>query len=409
MKIIIVTQCFYPDNYHINHIVQDMTQRGHQVTVVTGLPDYTTSKVPKEYKHFRHHHDYLGDVEVWRVPIIARRHGALMRFINYLSFIVSGSVFCALKKFQLFDLIYVWGATPVTMAIPAIVLKKRAHKPLFFYCLDLWPESLKAFHLTEANPVYKMVDRLCRWIYKNCDRVAVSSTPFFDYIEQVNRYPREKMFYLPQYGADEYLEKDLTAQDNGVVDFLYAGNIGTFQKLDCIIEAVEKIRDVPGYHVHFVGDGSTREQLEQMTREKYLEDKITFHGRVPFEKMEEYYCLADACLLTLDGSNKIGDTLPVKMQGYMAAGKPVIAAINGAGRQVIEQSGCGLCVAAGDAEGLARAMRQFAENPAQYAACGENGRSYFRTHFTKEQHFETLEAQLNALTGTTRFTERELV
>lgn len=394
MHILVVSQCFYPDNYHINQIVQDLAARGHTVTVVTGQPDYTTSRVPAEYKWLRKHHDFLGPVEVFRCPIIARRHGAVMRFFNYLSFMISGSTFCLFKKFRPFDVIYVWGASPVTMAIPAIVLKKRFKKPLFFYCLDLWPESIKAFKVGEKNPIFKMVDYLCRFIYRNCDRVGVTSRPFIEYIHTVNRVPLDKLVYLPQYGAEQYLAKDFSAQDNSTVDLLFAGNIGFVQDIDKIIQATALIKDLPGFCVHIVGDGSAKAQFERLAQEKKLEGKLVFHGRVPLAKMDEFYKLADACLLTLDGSSKIGDTLPVKMQGYMAAGKPVLAAVNGAGKEVIEESGCGLVVHAGDVQGLARIMKAFILQPAQYSACGQKGRAYFKAHFTKEKHLEQLERLL---------------
>jgi len=394
MRILVVSSAFYPDNYHINQMVQDLAARGHIVKVLTGQPDYATGLVPKEYKWLRKYHDFLGNIEVWRAPIIARRKGAIMRFFSYLSFIITGGFWALFKKIPDFDVIYVWGVSPITMAIPAIILEKRYKKPLFFYCLDLWPESMKAFKVGEKNPVFKAVKILCKWIYKHFDTVAVTSESFIDYINTVNGYPREKIVYLPQYGADGYLAHDFTPQDNGIVDFVFAGNIGFVQDIDKIINATEKIKDISGFIVHIVGDGSARSKFENLTKSKHLENKIIFHGRVPLAKMDEFYKLADACLLTLDGSSKIGDTLPVKMQGYMAAGKPVIAAINGAGKKVIEESGCGLAVNAGDSEGLARIMKDFIENKGKYSACGQKGREYFKQNFTKEKHLKKLEGLL---------------
>ena len=396
MNIMVVTQCFHPDTYHINHIVQDMCSRGHTVTVVTGKPDYATSRVPKEYKWFRKHHEYLGKAEVWRVPIIARRHGAIMRFLNYLSFIITGSIFCSFKNFKPFDVIYIWGVSPITMAIPAIVLKYRYKKPIFYYCLDLWPESMKAFNVGEKNPVFIAVKQLCKWIYSKFDKVAVTSIPFIEYIKTVNKYNKE-ITYLPQYGADEYLNKDFTATDNGITDFVWAGNIGYVQNLQTLIDAVEKIKDESDFLVHIVGDGSAKKHYEELVNKKQLNNKIIFYGRVPFADMEKYYKLADACLLTLDGSNKIGETLPVKMQGYMAAGKPVIAAINGAGQQTIKESNCGLVADYNDSDGLANIMLDFIKNKEKYSSYGENARKYFKESFTKEKHFEVLEQLLQQL------------
>ncbi len=397
MRIFVVTAGFYPDNYHINQMVQDISARGHQVTVLTGLPDYATGTVPAEYRGFKKSHECMGPVEVWRVPTVARRKGAVMRFFSYLSFMITGGMFALFKKLPPMDVIYVWGISPITAAVPAIMLKKRYKKPLFFYCLDLWPESMKAFKVGEKSPIFKAVYYLTRWIYRQFDRVAVTSKPFIDYIHTINKYPLEKITYLPQYGAEQYLTQDFTSLDNGIVDLLFAGNIGFVQDIDKIIEAAFLIRDLPGFHVHIVGDGSAKYQFEKLAKDKNLMDKITFHGRVPAGKMTEFYKLADACLLTLDGSSKIGDTLPVKMQGYMAAGKPILAAINGAGREVVEESGCGLVVGAGDVPGLARIMKEFVQHPQQYTACGPKGREYFKIHFTKREHLARLEHLLGEM------------
>ena len=167
--------------------------------------------------------------------------------------------------------------------------------------------------------------------------------------------------------------------------------------METLINVVEQIKDEPNFIVHIVGDGSARKEYEELANKKYLNKKIIFYGRVPFADMEKYYKLADACLLTLDGSNKIGETLPVKMQGYMAAGKPVIAAINGAGQQTIKESNCGLVVDYNDSKGLANIMLDFIKNKEKYSSCGENARKYFKENFTKEKHFEVLEQLLKQL------------
>ncbi len=397
MRILVTAQYFYPDPFRISSLVQDLAARGHQITVLTGQPDYATGTVPAEYKWFRKHHEYIGMVEVFRCPIIARRQGPIWRFFNYLSYMITGSLFAWLHKFKPFDVIYVWGVSPITAAVPAILLKKCYKKPLFFYCLDLWPESMKAMKVGETNPVFKTVALFTRWIYRQFDHVAVTSKPFIEYIYTVNKYPLDKITYLPQYGADHYLEKDFSSPNNGTVDFLFAGNVGHAQAIDKIIEATAMIQDIPNFQVHIVGDGSAKQQFENLVKKLHLTHKIRFYGRVKPEEMERYYQLADACLLTLDGSSKIGDTLPGKMQGYMAAGKPVLAAINGAGKEVVEESRCGLAVAAGDVAGLAHIMKEFVQNPAKYAACGENGRTYFKGHFTKAQHLMKLDSMLREL------------
>ena len=132
MKILVVSENFYPDTFAINDIVRILVQRGHKVTVLTGLPDYTTTEIPEEFKHGKRRHERYEGAEVFRVPTISRRHAPIWRSLNYLSFVYSGKKFVREHKLD-FDVIYVWEVSPVTMTIPAITAKEKYKKPLFLY------------------------------------------------------------------------------------------------------------------------------------------------------------------------------------------------------------------------------------------------------------------------------------
>lgn len=452
LRILVVTQCFYPDIYAVNDIVEEMVKRGHKVTVLTGLPDYTTSKIPPEYRHGKRRHEHYKGADVYRVQTIARHHGPLWRSLNYLSFVVSGSLRAWTQDFTkteaCFDVIYVWEVSPVTMAVPAIRLAKRYRKPLFLYCMDIWPECVKAMGITERNPAFPIIHAWSRLIYNACDHIAVSSKPFFTYLEKMNRVPLSRMSYLPQYADDTLLLSDFTKQPDGHVDFLFIGNIGKAQKLDCLIRAMSIFREKKDdsssvankVTLHIVGGGSDEERIRELTQRLGLTDRIRFYGPKPAAEAAQYYKKADVCVLTLDGSTQIGDTLPGKLQTYMAAGKPVIAAANGATKEIIEESRCGICTPAGDDRALGEALLDAAEailktemtrsaqggpsrddfsgktkegqrgddlsgtigdrrGAADFAAYGQNARTYFRAHFTKEKHFSELERLLYRMTN----------
>ena len=454
LRILVVTQCFYPDIYAVNDIVEEMVKRGHKVTVLTGLPDYTTSKIPPEYRHGKRRHEHYKGADVYRVQTIARHHGPIWRSLNYLSFVVTGSLRAWTQDFTKteagFDVIYVWEVSPVTMAVPAIRLAKRYRKPLFLYCMDIWPECVKAMGITESNPAFPIIHAWSRLIYNACDHIAVSSKPFFAYLEQTNRVPLSRMSYLPQYADDALLLSDFTKQPDGHVDFLFIGNIGKAQKLDCLIRAMSVFREKKDdssseankVTLHIVGGGSDEERIRELTQRLGLTDRIRFYGPKPAAEAAQYYKKADVCVLTLDGSTQIGDTLPGKLQTYMAAGKPVIAAANGATKEVIEESRCGICTPAGDDRALGEALLDAAEailktemtrsaqggpsrddfsgktkegqrgddlsgtigdrrGAADFAAYGQNARFYFRAHFTKERHFSELERLLYRMVGET--------
>lgn len=452
LRILVVTQCFYPDIYAVNDIVEEMVKRGHKVTVLTGLPDYTTSKIPPEYRHGKRRHEHYKGADVYRVQTIARHHGPIWRSLNYLSFVVTGSLRAWTQDFTKteagFDVIYVWEVSPVTMAVPAIRLAKRYRKPLFLYCMDIWPECVKAMGINERNPAFPIIHAWSRLIYNACDHIAVSSKPFFTYLEKMNRVPLSRMSYLPQYADDALLRSDFTKQPDGHVDFLFIGNIGKAQKLDCLIRAMSVFREKKDdssseankVTLHIVGGGSDEERIRELAHRLGLTDRIRFYGPKPAAEAAQYYKKADVCVLTLDGSTHIGDTLPGKLQTYMAAGKPVIAAANGATKEIIEESRCGICTPAGDDRALGEALLDAAEailktemtrsaqggpsrddfsgktkegqrgddlsgtigdrrGAADFAAYGQNARTYFRAHFTKEKHFSELERLLYRMTN----------
>lgn len=394
MNILVVSENFYPDTFAINDIVRILVERGHNVTVLTGLPDYTTSLIPEEYKHGQNRRQKYCGADVIRVSTIARRHGPIWRSLNYMSFVVSGNRAAGKLDFSKYDLIYVWEVSPVTMAIPAIKIKKKYGIPLFLYCMDIWPECVKAMGFKEGTFLYRIIQKISQYVYSNCDHIAVSSKPFFEYLNRVNAIQYDKMSYLPQFASSDMLKEDFTKILDGHTDFLYIGNIGKAQDMKCMITAIAKLQDRSDVTFHIIGGGSDYEKTKRLAESTGAEKIIKFYGPKPFNEAKEYYKLADACILTLDGSNHIGDTLPGKVQTYMAAGKPIFGAMNGAGFEVINESACGKCVYAGDSEGLSDIMIEYIENKDKYTMMGTNAKQYFEKHFTEEQHFMVLEDML---------------
>lgn len=399
MNILVVSQSFYPDTFAINDTVKILVERGHKVTVLTGLPDYTTSEIPEEYKHGKNRHQFYCGAEVFRVPTIARKHGPVWRSLNYLSFVWNGCRAAKKWDWEDFDIIYVWEVSPVTMGLPAISLKKRFKKPLFLYCMDIWPECVKAMGFKEGTVFYKAINGISRYIYNQCDHIAVSSKPFFDYLEEVNGCDRSKMSYLPQFASSDMLKEDFTKEPDGHFDFLYIGNIGKAQDMPCMIKAISLLQDRNDVTFHIIGGGSEYESTVALANETGASKITKFYGPKPFKEAMQYYRIADACIITLDGSNHIGDTLPGKVQTYMAAGKPIIGALNGAGHQVIEESKCGYCAEAGDYEGFANALTRFMRDQSMNKTFGENAKAYFVENFTQEKHFELLEQVLANMIG----------
>ena len=393
-KILVVCQHYYPENFQITPICEQLVKDGYDVTILTGLPNYPTGIVPDEYKK-GHRDEIINGVHVVRGYEIGRRKGPLWLAINYVSFTLS-----FLHKVNVlsgdFDIVLVYQLSPVLMALPGIKYANKHKVPLMIYCCDLWPESMKMYIKNEKNILFRIMKRMSQKVYSRADVLAVQSKSFIDYMEQTHGIKRDKMIYMPAFADETYLETDFTSDDN-LVDFVFLGNLGIAQNLISVLEAVNKIKDVPNFKVHFVGDGSCLGQMKEFVNNNGLEDIVQFYGRRPVEEMPKFYKLADACLVSLKADNATGLTLPSKVQGYMAAGLPIIGMIDGSAQEVIAEAKCGLCVNAGDVDGFARVMKNFIENKEEYRDFGLNGRKYFKDNFNKRKLLDSSEKSIDNL------------
>lgn len=388
MKILAVCQHYHPENFQITSICEQLVKDGHKVTALVGLPNYPIGVVPDEYKK-GHRDEYINGVHVIRCYERGRKKGAFNLCLNYLSF-----WFSSCRKVNMldddYDIVFVYQLSPITMAIAGKKYAKKHKKPLLLYCCDLWPESMKMYIKSEKNIIFRVGKRISKSVYNSADLIACQSSTFIDYLSNTHGIPKEKLKYLPAFADEAYLEKDFTPEDD-TVDFVFMGNLGIAQDLINVLEAVEIIKDIPNFKVHFVGDGSMLNEMKDFVDKHALQEKVIFYGRRPVEEMEKYYKLADACLVSLNDGNMTGLTLPSKVQGYMAAGKPIIGMINGSTRKVIDEAKCGACVPAGDYQSLAETMKDFITNKDKFSQCGENGREYFKRNYIKSTFIAALE------------------
>ena len=394
MKILVVCQYYYPENFQITPICEQLVADGYDVTVLTGLPNYPTGNIPEEYKK-GHRKEKRNGVKIIRCSEIGRKKGAVYLAMNYLSYCMSASA--KIRKLSpSYDLVFVYQLSPILMGVPGRIYSRRHHIPMVLYCCDLWPESLKMYIKSESNPLFKAVKLLSKKIYSAADLVIGQSTSFLPYLRNTHQIPDKKLRYIPAFADETYLTQDFTP-DDATVDFVFLGNLGIAQNLIIVLQAVEKIKNLPGFKVHFVGDGTVLSEMKEFVKSHHLQEIVCFYGRRPVEEMPKYYKLADACLVSLKADNATGLTLPSKVQGYMAAGKPIIGMIDGSAKDVIEESKCGICVPAGDVSGLANAMKSFITENEKYSNCGQNGRQYFIDNFSKKKFMEKLEKEFERL------------
>jgi len=394
MKILVVCQYYYPENFQITPICEQLVADGYDVTVLTGLPNYPTGIIPEEYKH-GHRKEKRNGVKIIRCFEIGRKKGVAYLALNYLSYCFSASLRTR-KLSPKYDLVFIYQLSPILMGIPGNIFSKKHKIPTVLYCCDLWPESLKMYVKSEDNPLYKAVKLLSKKIYTSADIVIGQSTSFLPYLSKTHHIPKRKLRYIPAFADEAYLKQDFSPDDD-TIDFVFLGNLGIAQDLLSVLKAVEKIKDVSGFKVHFVGDGSMLSEMKDFVDAHGLKEIVKFYGRKPVEEMPIYYKLADACLVSLKADNATGLTLPSKVQGYMAAAKPIIGMIDGSAKDVIEESHCGICVRSGDVVGLSNAMRSFIIENDKYKDCGKNGREYFIENFSKKKFMQKLESEFERL------------
>lgn len=390
-----ICQYYKPEPFRISDICEELVCRGHEVHVVTGYPNYPEGVLYEGYGKGKHIDEVINGVKVHRCYTVPRQTGIIKRFLNYYSYAISSTKYVLSKKCvasdgKAFDVVYCNQLSPVMMAHAAIAYKKKYNVPVVMYCLDLWPESLIAGGITRKSAIYKYYHLVSKRIYRQMDKLLITSRMFSDYLRDEFGIKKGKIEYLPQY-AEGIFEQILPREKDGTFHFMFAGNIGAVQSVETIIKAAEILKDEP-VKIHIVGGGTDLERLQKMGENM---KNVTFYGRKPIEEMPEFYAKADAMLITLAADPVLSLTLPGKVQSYMAVGKPIIGAIDGETKSVIEEAQCGFCGKAGDADELAEHVRRFISDSTDRISMGQNARKFYEENFQELMFMDKLEKYLN--------------
>lgn len=393
MKILAVSQYYWPEPFNVAEICEELVARGHQVTVLTGLPNYPEGEIYEGYRNFGNGTEQHNGVEIVRVADRPRHRGAVNRVINYYSFAERGKA-AARRLKDKFDVVIAFTISPVMSAAPANVYAKKNRTPLLNYVLDLWPECLLAGGIRRDSLIFKHYRRVSKRIYGNADAFAVSSPGFAPYLSDL--LCREiHATHLPQFAEDAFGNAAALDSPKGYVsdrvNMTFAGNVGSAQSVDTIVRAASLVSNDDRLLFHVVGDGSELEACKVLASELGLSN-IVFHGRHSIDEMPSFYQASDAMLATFADLPVLGLTLPRKVQSYMAASKPVLAAATGETVRVIEDSQCGIACRAEDANQLAAACITFADLSAdERTKMGDSGRRYYEQYFSRERFFSVLE------------------
>lgn len=403
MRILIVTQYFWPENFRINDISLGLVERGNQVDVLTGNPNYPNGKFYKGYGFFNVKKEVWNNINVFRSPLVARGNGSgIMLMLNYLSFAFFNSIRSLFLKDK-YDLIFVYEPSPITVGIPAVIISKRLKIPIYFWVQDLWPESVTAAGQIKNKLILHQLDQLTRWIYENCEKILIQSEAFRKYIMDQN-VKNEKIIYYPNSTESFYNivgPKDEIIKLFPKAEFilLFAGNIGEAQDFDNIIEAARIVKEKTD-KIHFVvvGDGRKKDYVKQKINDYQLEKNFHLLGAFPVEQMPDFFACSDALLVTLRKSEIFSMTIPSKVQSYLACGKPIIAALDGQGAEIIREAEAGFVSPSGDSYSLSDAiLKMFFLSKNERRRLSENARNYFDSNFEREKLLDRL---LNIFNGT---------
>ena len=398
MKILLVTQYFYPENFKSNDIAFELAKRGYDVTVLTGLPNYPKGKIYKGYGIFKKRKETVNGVKIIRTLVIPTgKGGGMMLALNYISWAVIASFrafFLALNK--KFDTVIVHETSPITQGFPALVIKKIQSIPIYFWVLDLWPESLQSAGGINNRYVLDFFTAVTRLMYRKSDKILISSRGFRQSILEKGDFA-DKLIYFPNWAEDIFsnINKSenlsLPELPNGF-RIIFAGNIGEAQDFEHVMKAALLLKENKSIKFILIGDGRKKLWVDNFINKNNLNDTVYAIGRFPIETMPYFFSKADVMLLSLKDDYIFSLTAPAKLQAYMAAKKPVVAMINGEARNLIAESGCGLSVPACDSKGLADNILELqAMHPDKLKNMGLSGFNYYKKYFTKDICITNLE------------------
>ena len=401
-KILFVCQYFYPETFRGNDIAFHLVEEGHDVHVVTGIPNYPKGKFFPGYGVFKKRHEVINGVRVTHLPIVPRgEDNKIMLMLNYFSYLIVGWIWMFFHAlWHKYDMVFCQQLSPVTMSSPAVLYKKMRHVPLYTWVLDLWPESLTAAGGINNKYILGFFDWFVKSEYKNSDKILTSSKSFDKSILKYGDY-KDKIIYYPQWsdGTSDTLKSDFTLPDslqklsndsNFIV--MFAGAVGEAHGMECNMQAALKTKEYKNIKWVIVGDGRRLDWVCSFVKEHGLEDTVLTLGRYPSETMPLFFEKADVMLVSLTDSPLFNMYSPAKIASYMAAERPIIAVLNGEGGDVVKAAECGWNVKAGDADSLADLVIKLSSTDmCELKDKGRKGKEYYNKFFTKEKCLKNLD------------------
>ena len=397
MNVLIISQYFWPESFRINDLAEGLIERGHAVTVLTGKPNYPGGRFFNGYTFLNKSKEMYGNIRIIRSPLVPRGKNRFRLALNYLSFVVFASI-VGVFKCKRPDVILVYEPSPITVALPAIFFKKIKKVPILFWVQDLWPESVVAVDGIRSRKILKALGKLVHFIYARCDYILTTSQAYFDSIRKYN-VSELKLRYFPQTCEAFYqpIADSATTHEETMLPkgfrIIFSGNIGIAQDVENSLRAANLLKAYKDIKWIFLGDGSRRIWLQNEIERQGLNETVFWLGQHSAESMPRFFACADALLVTLKSDPVFSLTIPAKIQSYLACAKPIIAALEGEGKRVIEEANAGLTTTSGNSAALAEiVMNMYKLSAHKRVQMGLEGRKYFEEHFQRDILLQKLES-----------------
>ena len=395
MKLLVVSQYFWPENFRINDLVRSLIKKGHTIDILTGKPNYPEGIIYPGYRSWGCQVETWQGMQIYRVPIAARGSRSGIRLVlNYLSFVVSGLLFAPwLLRKKEYDAIFIYAPSPIFQAIPASFLGWLKCCPVALWVQDLWPESAQATSYIRSAWALKFLENLVRFVYRHTDLLLVPSRAFQSPVAALAQ-GKVIVYHPNSVEAEFYNPPVVTLPDipglAGNFSVLFAGNVGVGQAVEVIVDAAEKLRDHPDIHFVVLGKGSRWDWLREQVKMRGLTN-LQLAGQYPVETMPGLMRQASVLLVTLANQLIFTATVPNKIQAYMAVGRPIVACLNGEGARLVTEANAGFAVPAEDGTALANAvLKLYAMSAEEREIIGKNGRTYYREHFDHDRLMQQL-------------------
>jgi len=389
-NILIISPLFNPEMNRVNDIVNYLLEKNNHITVLCPIPNYPKGRYFKNYGIFKKRYEKFGNLKIFRILVYPRKDGSKINlFFNYLSFIVFSIIPAIMLSFKKFDLIFINQLSPITIALPGIIIKKIKGIPLIMWVTDLWPESVKDGGNLKSDFLPKMLNPLVKYIYKNCNEILVSSRSFIDSVAE--KTSNKMISYMPQWSEDLFTNIEYTnfsykpmERINGF-KLLFAGNIGVAQDFDTIIYAMKEVRNFD-IHLVVLGEGRAKQSVLKKIKKHNLENSISMLGSFPLETMPYFFNKSDALLISLKKSNIFSKTIPSKTQPYLSSGKPILTNADGEVSKIINEAQCGLTSNSGDFKTLSENIIRLSKlTSLELELMGLKGKKYSEKNFNRKK------------------------